>query len=141
MTRFHSAGLRKRPIGGSITHRTGARTLTCGGQHGAGEKQGGREVPVPVGRGVVEDGDAVIARVQGFLQEALQALLRQALVLLQELLLDGPQLLAQDVLVRQLHRGKDHGAEHQIEDVAQDEGREIPRRFVILYHPHARIAG
>lgn len=42
-------------------------TITCSGQHGAGEKQGRGEVPVPVSRGVVEDGNPIVAGIQGFL--------------------------------------------------------------------------
>lgn len=116
-------------------------TLTCGGQHGAGEKQRRGEVPVPVDRGVVEDGHAVVAGLQRLLEEPLQPLLRQTLVLQEELLLDGPQLLAQEVLIGQLNRGKHDSAEDEIEEVPQDERCKIPRRFVTLDQPHARIAG
>lgn len=42
-------------------------SLTCGGQHGAGKKQRRCEVPVPVSRGVIEDGNPIIAGLQGFL--------------------------------------------------------------------------
>lgn len=114
--------------------------LTCGGQHGAGEKQRRREVPIPVDGGVVEDGHAVTAGLQRLLEEALQSLFGQTLVLLEELLLDGPQLLAQEVLVGQLHRRKHDRAEDEIKEVPQDERCEVPRRFVSLHQPHARIA-
>lgn len=114
--------------------------LTCSGQHGAGEKQRRREVPIPVDGGVVEDGHAVIAGLQRLLEKALQPLLRQTLVLLEELLLDGPQLLAQEVLVGQLHRRKHDSAKDEIKEVPQDQGCEVPRRFVSLHQPHARVA-
>lgn len=54
---------------GGLQHHLHCRrrpTLTCGGQDGAGEKQRRGEVPVPVGRGVVEDGNPIITGLQGF---------------------------------------------------------------------------
>lgn len=95
----------------SITMQS-TRRPTCGGQHRAGEKQGRGEVPVPVSRGVVEDGDPIVAGLQGFLQEPLQPLLGETVVLLEELSFDGPQLLTQEVFIRQLHGGENHGPEN-----------------------------
>lgn len=94
-------------------------TLTCGGQHGARKKQRRGEVPVPVHRGVIEDGYAVITGLQGFLQEPLESLLRQTIIFLEELFLDGPQLLAQEVFIWQLHRWKHNSAEYEIKEVPQ----------------------
>lgn len=116
-------------------------TLTRGGQHGARKKQRGGEVPVPVSRSVVEDGNPVITGVQSFLQKPLQTLLGQTLIFLEELLLDGPQLLAQQVFIRQLDRRKDNGAEYEIKEITQDQGHKVPRRFVTLYQTYTRITG
>lgn len=91
--------------------------LTCGGQHRAGEEQRRGEVPVPVGRGVIEDGHAITAGIQGCLQEPFEALLGQAFVFLQESLFNGPQLLAQEVFIRQLHRGEYDSAKYEIKDI------------------------
>ena len=138
---------KKRPEGSDTAEgcpsdpRAGWASLTCGGQHGAGEEERRGEVPVPVDRGVVEDGHAVAAGLQGFLQQPLQSLLGQTLVFLEELPLDGPQLLAQQVLVGQLHRGEDNSAEDEIKEVAQHQRCEVPRRFVSLYQAPTRIAG
>lgn len=71
----------------------------------------------------------------------LQTLLGETFVLLEELLLDGPQLLAKQVFIRQLDRRENDGAEYEIEKIPQDQGDKIPRRFVTLYQTHAGIAG
>ncbi|KAJ8250692.1 hypothetical protein COCON_G00226140 [Conger conger] len=39
----------------------------------------------------------------------------------EKLALDGPELLPQKILVRQLHRGKYHGAEDEIQHVTEDQ--------------------
>lgn len=39
-------------------------SITRGGEDGAGEEEGGGEVPVPVSRGVAEHRDAVVAGLQ-----------------------------------------------------------------------------
>lgn len=115
--------------------------LTCGGQHGAGEKQRRGEVPVPVCRGVIEDGNPIITGLQGFFQKPLQTLLGQTLIFLQELAFNGPQLLTKLVLIRQLHRRKHDSTEYEIKDVPQDQRCKIPRRFVTLDQAHTRITG
>lgn len=123
-----------------LRQRADRLCLTRGGEDGAGEEEGGGEVPVPVSRGVAEHRDAVVAGLQHPHQELLQLLLREAGVLLQEPLLQLAQLLAQQVFVGQLHRGEDHGAEHQVEQVAQHQQREAPGGAVLLHQPHAGAA-
>lgn len=114
---------------------------TCGGEHGAGEEERGGEVPVPVARGVAEHRHAIVAGLQHPAQELLELRLGQALVLLQEAPLQLAQLLAQQVLVGQLHRREDHGAEDQVEQVAEHQEAEAPGRAVPLHQAHARAAG
>lgn len=91
--------------------------LTCGGQHGAGEEQRRGKVPVPVRRGVIEDGYAITAGIHGCRQEPFQALLGQAFIFLEKSLFNGPQLLAQEVFIWQLHRGEYDSAEYEIKDI------------------------
>lgn len=96
------SGVRASPEG--LRQRAKRLCLTRGGEDGAGEEEGGGEVPVPVSRGVAEHRDAVVAGLQHPHQELLQLLLREAGVLLQEALLQLAQLLAQQVFVGQLYR-------------------------------------
>lgn len=112
-------------------------TITRGGEDGAGEEEGGGEVPVPVPGGVAEDGDAVVAGLEDAGQEGLQLGLVEAGVLVEEAALEGAELLPQEVLVGELHGGEDHRPEHQVQQVAQHQQREAPGRAVPLQPPHA----
>lgn len=104
---------------------------TCRGQHGAGEEQGGHEVPV-VAVVVAKDGHPTVTGVQRAGQELLQARVRHAGVVAQEVSAGRSQLLSKLALVGQLDGGEDPGADDEVKDVSEDEQGEIQRRLVQL---------
>lgn len=110
--------------------------LTCRGQHGAGEEQGGHEVPVPLAA-VAQHAHPVVAGLERAGQKLLQARVGHAGVVAQEVPPGRHQLVPEILLVGPLDGGEDAGAGQQVEDVTGDQQREIQRGPVPLHRQGA----
>lgn len=114
--------------------------LTCRGQHGAGEEQGGHKVPVVSGV-VTQHGHSIVAGLERAGQELLQPRVRHAGVVAQELLSGRDQLLPKLLLERQFDGGEDPGAHEEVTDVSDAQKRKTQRRLVPLREPSATAFG
>lgn len=79
--------------------------LTCCGQHGAGEEQGGHKVPVAVGA-VTQHGHSIVSGPQCSGQKLLQTRLGHTGVVAQKFLPSRLHLLSKLMLVWQLDDGE-----------------------------------
>ncbi|TNN73904.1 hypothetical protein EYF80_015921 [Liparis tanakae] len=112
------------------------RGLTCCGQHGAGEEQGGHEVPVALAF-VPHHRHPVVTGLQRAGQQLLQARVGHAAVVAQEVAPRRLQLAAELLLVGPLDGGEDPGADQQVEDVTDNQQRKIQRGLASLHKPRA----
>lgn len=112
------------------------RGLTCCGQHGAGEEQGGHEVPVPLAF-VPHHRHPVVTGLERAGQQLLQARVGHAAVVAQEVAPRRLQLAAELLLVGPLDGGEDPGADQQVEDVTDNQQRKIQRGLASLHKPSA----
>ncbi len=100
--------------------------LTCCGQHGAGEEQGGHKVPVALGV-VFQHGHSVVVGLQRAGQKLLQARVGHTGMVAQEVLPVRHELPPELLLVGQLDGGEDPGADYQVKDVTNDQQRKTQR--------------
>lgn len=114
--------------------------LTCRSQHGAGEEQGGHEVPVVIGV-VTQHGHSIVVGLERAGQELLQARVRHAGVVSQELLSGRNQLLPKLLFERKFDGGEDPGADDKVTDVTSAQKRKIQRRVVSLHKLSAPACG